>query len=168
MVPLLSISPSWMMDVSMETISDSLTSILSWLKNWCKICFTVIPFEVIILLQTFIHVITTVMEIWKRVKLQKSSVNCGPELFCPLLGGTTGLDTNGCPLGNSKFTLLSDNLNICLWLSVCQVEKIDQINNSWLTIYQRLCQSGTTFQKCKHNWYAVHSFLQMLFVSFMF
>ena len=38
----------------------------------------------------------------------------------------TGLDTNGCPLGNSKFTLLSDNLNICLWLSACQVEKIYQ------------------------------------------
>ena len=37
-----------------------------------------------------------------------------------------GLDTNGCPLGNSKFTLLSDNLNICLWLSACQVEKIYQ------------------------------------------
>ena len=36
----------------------------------------------------------------------------------------TGLDTNGCPLGNSKFILLSDNLNICLWLSACQVEKI--------------------------------------------
>ena len=38
----------------------------------------------------------------------------------------TGLDTNGCPLGNSKFTLLSDNLNICQWLSACQVEKIYQ------------------------------------------
>ena len=37
-----------------------------------------------------------------------------------------GLDTNGCPLGNSKFILLSDNLNICLWLSAGQVEKIDQ------------------------------------------
>ena len=37
-----------------------------------------------------------------------------------------GLDTNGCPLGNSKFTLLSDNLNISLWLSACQVEKIQQ------------------------------------------
>ena len=36
----------------------------------------------------------------------------------------SGLDTNGCPLGNSKFILLSDNLNICLWLSACQVEKI--------------------------------------------
>ena len=42
----------------------------------------------------------------------------------------TGLDTNGCPLGNSKFILLSDNLNICLWLSACQVEKIDPLNNS--------------------------------------
>ena len=39
---------------------------------------------------------------------------------------TSGLDTNGCPLGNSKFTLLSDNLNISLWLSACQVEKIQQ------------------------------------------
>ena len=38
----------------------------------------------------------------------------------------SGLDTNGCPLGNSKFTLLSDNLNICQWLSACQVEKIYQ------------------------------------------
>ena len=47
----------------------------------------------------------------------------------------TGLDTNGCPLGNSKFILLSDNLNICLWLSACQVEKIDQINNPSSTIY---------------------------------
>ena len=46
-----------------------------------------------------------------------------------------GLDTNGCPLGNSKFISLSDNLNICLWLSACQVEKIDQINNPWWTIY---------------------------------
>ena len=41
----------------------------------------------------------------------------------------TGLDTNGCPLGNSKIILLSDNLNICLWLSACLVEEIDQINN---------------------------------------
>ena len=41
-------------------------------------------------------------------------------LSCP------GPDTNGCPLGNSKFTLLSDNLNICQWLSACQVEKIYQ------------------------------------------
>ena len=39
----------------------------------------------------------------------------------------TGLDTNGCPLGSSKFILLSDNLNICLWLSACQVEKMYQI-----------------------------------------
>ena len=46
-----------------------------------------------------------------------------------------GLDTNGCPLGNSKFILLSDNLNKCLWLFACQVEKIDQMNNSWSTIY---------------------------------
>ena len=37
-----------------------------------------------------------------------------------------GLDANGCPLGNSKFILLSDNLNICLWLSACQVEKFYQ------------------------------------------
>ena len=48
---------------------------------------------------------------------------------------STGLDTNGCPLGNSKFILLSDNLNICLWLSACQGEKIYQINNPWWTIY---------------------------------
>ena len=38
----------------------------------------------------------------------------------------SGLDTNGCPLGNSKFILLSDNLGICLWLSACQVGKIYQ------------------------------------------
>ena len=38
----------------------------------------------------------------------------------------TGLDTNGCPLGNSKFILLSDNLNINLWLSACQVGKFYQ------------------------------------------
>ena len=63
----------------------------------------------------------------------------------------TGLDTNGCPLGNSKFILLSDNLNICLWLSACQVEKINQINNSWSTIYQRLSQPEATFRKCKKN-----------------
>ena len=46
-----------------------------------------------------------------------------------------GLDTNGCPLGNSKFILLSDNLNTCPWLSACQVEKIDQMNNPWSAIY---------------------------------
>ena len=39
---------------------------------------------------------------------------------------STGLDTNGCPLGDSEFTLLSDNLNICLWLFACQIKKIDQ------------------------------------------
>ena len=43
-----------------------------------------------------------------------------------LSDGFAGLDTNGCPLGNSKFTLMSDNLNICLWLSACQVGKIYQ------------------------------------------
>ena len=43
-----------------------------------------------------------------------------------LLKDCAGLDTNGCPLGNSKFTLLSDNLNMCLWLSACQVQKIYQ------------------------------------------
>ena len=58
--------------------------------------------------------------------------NCRPD--------DAGLDTNGCPLGNSKFILLSDNLNICLWLSACQVEKINQLNNSWSNIYQRLSQ----------------------------
>ena len=51
-----------------------------------------------------------------------------------------GLDTNGCPLGNSKLILLSDNLNRCLWLSACQVEKIDEINNPWSIIYQWLSQ----------------------------
>ena len=54
-------------------------------------------------------------------------INVGPMLH--VVSHYTGLDTNGCPLGNSKFILLSDNLNICLWLSDCQVEKIDQINN---------------------------------------
>ena len=54
-----------------------------------------------------------------------------------------GLDTNGCPLGNSKLILLTDNLNRCLWLSACQVEKIDKMN-------------------------AVHSFLQFLFVWLCF
>ena len=45
------------------------------------------------------------------------------------------LQTNGFSLGNySKFILLSDNLNICLWLSICQIEKINEINNFWLTI----------------------------------
>ena len=58
---------------------------------------------------------------------------------------TTGLDTNGCPLGNSKFILLSDNLNICPWLSACQVEKIDQINNAWSTINKRLSQFDLQF-----------------------
>ena len=60
----------------------------------------------------------------------------------------SGLDTNGCPLGNSKFILLSDNLNICLWLSDCQVEKIDQINNPWWTIYYRLSQLDL---QCTHS-----------------
>ena len=78
-----------------------------------------------------------------------------------------GLDTNGCPLGNSKFILLSDNLNICLWLSACQVEKINQINNTWSNIYQRLSQPEARFRKYKHIWPAVYSFLQILFVSFL-
>ena len=56
-------------------------------------------------------------------------------LFSEFVRHWPGLDTNGCPLGNSKFILLSDNLNICLWLSACQVEEIDQINNHWWTIY---------------------------------
>ena len=55
--------------------------------------------------------------------------------ICLSMEDITGLDTNGCPLGNSKFILLSDNLNICLWLSDCQVDKIDQMNNPWSTIY---------------------------------
>ena len=71
-------------------------------------------------------------------------------MFCIVLFlSIAGLDTNGCPLGNSKFILLSDNLNICLWLSACQVEKINQIDNSWSTIYQRLSQPEVTFRKCK-------------------
>ena len=62
----------------------------------------------------------------------------------------SGLDTNGCPLGNSKYILLSDNLNICLWLSACQVEKINQLNNSCSNVYQRLSQPEATFRKYKH------------------
>ena len=62
----------------------------------------------------------------------------------------TGLDTNGCPLGKSKFILMSDNLNICLWLSACQVEKINQLNYSWSKIYQRLSQPEARFRKYKH------------------
>ena len=77
-------------------------------------------------------------------------------------GLRAGLDTNGCPLGNSKFILLSDNLNICLWLSACQVEKINQLNNSWSNMYQWLSQPEATFPKYKHIWPAVHSFLQIL------
>ena len=65
-----------------------------------------------------------------------------------LITTNAGLDTNGCPLGNSKFILLSDNLNMCLWLSACQVEKIDQINNPWSTIYQRLSQLDL---QCTHS-----------------
>ena len=58
------------------------------------------------------------------------------ELALPDISSTISeLDTNGCPLGNSKFILVSDNLNICLWLSACQVKKINQINNPWSTIY---------------------------------
>ena len=79
----------------------------------------------------------------------------------------TGLDTNACPLGNSKFILLSDKLNICLWLSACQVEKINYINSSWFTICQRLSQLEATFWKCKPIWPTMHPFLQVLFVSFM-
>ena len=56
------------------------------------------------------------------------------------LFSSPGLDTNGCPLGNSKLILLSDNLNRCLWLSACQVEKIDETNNPWSIIYQWLSQ----------------------------
>ena len=55
----------------------------------------------------------------------------------------SGLDTNGCPFGNSKFILLSDNLNVCLWLSACQVEKIIQLNNSLSTIES----TGSYFRK---------------------
>ena len=49
-----------------------------------------------------------------------------PNLVAKILATNSGLDTNGCPLRNSKFILLSDNLNICLWLSACQVDKINQ------------------------------------------
>ena len=62
----------------------------------------------------------------------------------------TGLDTNGCPLGNSKFILLSDNPYICLWLSACQVEKSNQLNDSWSNIYQPLSQPEARFRKYKH------------------
>ena len=60
---------------------------------------------------------------WSRIPLIIHNQMCHYEYMIP----DAGLDTNGCPLGNSKFILLSDNLNICLWLSACQVEKICQI-----------------------------------------
>ena len=52
--------------------------------------------------------------------------------------------------GTGGFILLSDNLNTCIWLSACQVEKISQLNNSWSHIYQRLSQPEATFRKYKH------------------
>ena len=60
---------------------------------------------------------------------------CEFDTTCPWVKSNAGLDTNGCPLGNSKFTLLSDYLNICLWLSACQVENI----------YQNHTQTDTNF-----------------------
>ena len=80
----------------------------------------------------------------------------------------TGLDTNGCPLGNSKFILLSDNLNICLWLSACQFGKMNQVNNSWSTIYQQLSQPDATLQKYKHNWPEVHSLIPANLICFIY
>ena len=61
-----------------------------------------------------------------------------------------GHDTNGCPLGNSKFTLLSDNLNICLWLSACQVEKI----------YQNLMQIDTNVYNPTNDLDVIYDFNQ--------
>ena len=74
----------------------------------------------------------------------------------PILGthngacGYAGLDTNGCPLGNSKFTLLSDNLNICQWLSACQVEKI----------YQNQIQIDTNFDNPTSDLDVIYDFNQ--------
>ena len=84
-----------------------------------------------------------------------------PELMLTKFTDASGLDTNGCPLGNSKFIFLSDNLNICPWLSACQVEKIDQINNPRSTIYQRL---GQLDLQCTHscNFYLFHYALKRI------
>ena len=60
----------------------------------------------------------------------------------------TGLDTNGCPLGNSKFILLSDNLNICLWLSACQVEKI--IKLAWSVSHNVIGAIDNVSISCGH------------------
>ena len=60
----------------------------------------------------------------------------------------SGLDTNGCPLGNSKFILLSDNLNICLWLSACQVEKI--IKLAWLVSHNVIGAIDNVSISCGH------------------
>ena len=60
----------------------------------------------------------------------------------------TGLDTNGCPLGNSKFILQSDNLNICLWLSACQVEKI--IKLAWSVSHNVIGAIDNVSISCGH------------------
>ena len=63
----------------------------------------------------------------------------------------TGLDTNGCPLGNSKLILLSDNLNICLWLSACQVEKIIELAWScWSTSNNVIGALDNVNNSCGH------------------
>ena len=60
----------------------------------------------------------------------------------------TGLDTNGCPLGNSKFILLSDNLNICLWLSACQVEEMIEL--AWSASHNVIGALDNVHISCGH------------------
>ena len=80
-----------------------------WIENcFCAKQVAKKPKDLITWVQNYCKTSST-----SRTKAQSLNASCIP-----------GLDTNDCPLGNSKFILLSDNLNICLWLSACQVEKI--------------------------------------------
>ena len=107
------------------------------------------PFDDVIMLKTFVDLSYVCMGNLQCLFTSLAPGRCGSNsvniiiklnIYREWRHGThcetaPGLDTNGCPLGNSKFILVSDNLNICLWLSACQVKKINQINNPWSTIY---------------------------------
>ena len=81
--------------------------------------------------QLLFHISLNLTRVWSNLVLFGGGVFIHIFLFQQFMlslrfYNISGLDINGCPLGNSKFTLQSDNLNICLWLSACQVEKIYQ------------------------------------------
>ena len=69
----------------------------------------------------------TTTHLWNLVCLSLSPTVIALSCFDINQFHLSGLDTNGCPLGNSKFILLSDNLSVSQWLSACQVEKITEL-----------------------------------------